>query len=114
VSGSITDARLFDHDPLTGVTEFYYYHPDTDGFTIESRQDVEPLLEQNQRLWNETERSTRYGEWTRIASLPAVIVMQLAEQHILRMDGSILDDKKYRAWLNDSANRLFRTRAGNV
>lgn len=111
----VRDPRLFDHDPLTGVTEFFLYDPETDGFTIQSQQDVEPFLEMNKRQYNNVGDYRRYtGEWHKIASLPATIVMQLAEKKILRADGSILDEPRYRAWLNDPDNRLFRTRPGRV
>lgn len=106
--------RLLDRDDFLGLTEWFTYDDDTDGFTIETVQDVEPLVELNKALWNSTEKHTRYGDLTRIASIPPVIVMELSKQGILRPDGSILDDKKYRDWLNDSANRCFRTRAGKV
>jgi transglutaminase-like putative cysteine protease len=114
VSGDVRDARFFDADPFAGTTEYFYFDPDTDGFTIETRQDVEPLLESNKRLWNASEKHTRYSEWTLIASIPPVIILQLAKQGILGAGGAILDDKRYRAWLNDPANLLFRTRAGKV
>lgn len=106
--------RLLDHDEYLGLTEWFTYNDETDGFTIETVQDVEPLLERNKALWNDTEKHTRYGELTRIASVPPVIVMELAKQGILRMDGSILDEPRYRAWLNDRDNLCFRTRAGKV
>lgn len=106
------DRRLFDHNPDTGLTEWFI--GTDEGFMIETVQDVKPFIEANKRSWNESEKHTKYGEWTRIASLPAVIVMELNKKGILRMDGSILDDKKYRDWLNDRDNLLFRTRAGKV
>lgn len=111
---SLSDPRFFDHNPDTGITEWFIGDDETGGFTIQSQQDVEPLLERNRALWNNTEKHSKYGEWTRIASIPAVVIMELNKKGILRMDGSILDDKKYRDWLNDRDNLLFRTRAGKV
>ena len=111
---SATERKLLDDGATSGLTEWYHYDPHTGGFAIETVQDVEPILEANRRVWNGTEKHTRYGEMTRIASLPNVIVMELAKQQILSPTGTILDDTKYRAWLNDPANRLFRTRAGKV
>lgn len=114
MSGNVKDARLFDDGSLTGVTEWYHYDDLSGGFTIQSTQDVEPLLELNKNLWNDSEKHSRYGEWSRVASIPAVIVMELAKQGILTAGGSILDAKRFRAWLNDRDNLLFRTRAGRV
>ena len=111
---ALVNRRLFDHDEFSGITEWYMYDDETDGFIIESVQDVEPLVELNKSLYNDTEKHTKYGEWTRIASIPPVIVMELAKQGILSPAGAILDDKRYRKWLNDSDNRCFRTRAGKV
>jgi hypothetical protein len=108
----VSDRRFFDHDEFSGLTEWFI--GTDEGFIIETTQDVEPLIEANKRLWNNTEKHTKYGEWTRIASTPFVILMELNKKGILRMDGSILDDKKYRDWLNDHENRHFRTRAGRV
>lgn len=115
MSSDVRDARLFDHDPLSGVTEFFLYDPETDGFTIQSQQDVEPFLELNKRQFNNVGDYQRYkGEWVKIASVPATVIMQLAQQGILRPDGSILDEPRYRAWLNDPSNIFFRTRPGRV
>lgn len=112
---SLSDPRLFDHDPLTGVTEYFVFDEDTGGFTIETQQDVEPLVEINKALYNDTGDYRRFGgELHRIASLPNVIVMELSKQGILTPAGRILDDKRFRRWLNDPDNRLFRTRPGRV
>lgn len=110
----MTDRRLFDVDKESGITEWFLYDDETGGFTIESQQDVEPLLEQNKRLWNDTEKHTPYGELRRVASIPNVTLMELARQGIVTPAGHVLDQKKFRAWLNDSDNKYFRTRAGKV
>lgn len=114
MSGNVADARLFDHDETTGITEYFHYDPDTDGFTIQTQQDVTSFIETNKALWNATEKHTRYGELTRIASTPNVVLMELSKQGIVSPTGTILDDTRYRAWLNDRDNLLFRTRPGRV
>lgn len=114
MSGNVADARLFDTDPLTGATEYFYFDPETDGFRIETRQDIEPFIERNRALWNGSEKHTRYSEMTRVASIPNVILMELSKQGIVSPTGTILDDARFRRWLNDRENLLFRTRAGKV
>lgn len=114
MAGDVRDPRLFDYDEFSGVTELFIYDPDTEGFTIQTQQDVEPLIERNKALWNEKEKHSRYGELAHIASIPPVILMDLAQKGILTVGGKILDDKRYRAFLNDSDNRCFRTRPGRV
>lgn len=108
----VRDARLFDHDPLFGHTEYFHFDPDTGGFTIETVQDVEPLLEVNKALANDA--PLRWGEWTHVASLPSVIVIELTKQGIMAGPGHIADPPRFKKWLNDRNNRLFRTRHGHV
>lgn len=104
--GDVRDARLFDVDAFNGTTEYFHYNPDDDSFVIQSQQDITPLLELNLALRNDAPE--RWGEWTRVASLPAVIVAQL------KKDGILDDPARLRKWLNDSDNRPFRTRGGVV
>lgn len=111
---SLAERRLLDDGKETGIVQWYHYDHDTKGFVIEDVQDVTALIEQNTRLWNATERHSKYGDLTRIASIPNVVVMELAKQGILSPGGNILDEPRYRRWLNDAENLKWRTRAGKV
>lgn len=106
------DTRLFDTDPLTGVVEYFHFDPDTEAFTIEARQDVSGILELNKALWNDA--PLRFGEFSHVASIPAVIMQQLAKDGIMSAGGQILDPDRFRRWLNDRDNLMFRTRPGKV
>lgn len=108
------ETRLFDRDEFTGITEYFIFDDTTGGFMIESQQDVEPLIELNKTQWNAQEKHTKYRELTRVASIPNVVMMELSKKGIVTPAGRILDDKKFRAWLNDRDNMLFRTRPGKV
>jgi len=44
--------RLFGHDPLTGVTE-YWHVTDKGEYVIEKIQDVTSIVEANKRQYNE-------------------------------------------------------------
>ena len=44
--------RVFDHDEEAGITEYFYYDDDTDGFVIETVQDVTGLIELNTAVAN--------------------------------------------------------------
>lgn len=110
----IESKRLFDYDPITGITEYFIYDDSTGGFAIEYQQDAEPLVEANKALWNTHEKHSKYGEWSRVASIPNVVVMELAKQKIMTPGGTILDDKKFRAFLNDRENQYLRTRPGRI
>lgn len=113
---SLLDRRLLEHDDATGMTEWYHFDVHTGGFTVETTQDTSLLLDSNLRQWNATEKHTRYGDGLggRVASIPNVVLMELSKQGIVTPAGAVLDEPKFRRWLNDSDNRLFRTRAGTV
>lgn len=104
---SVEDRRFFDHDPETGITEFFHYDEASDGFTMHTQQDVTGLLDINKYLSNE-DSGERYGDMTRVASIPLIIFAQL------KRDGVIDNPKRFKAWLNDPENRYFRTRGGRV
>jgi hypothetical protein len=105
---------LFDHDPATGMTEYFHYDEATGGFVIETRQDVGLIIELNKSRYNETEKHTPYGELDEVANFPLTIVMELAKQGIMTAGCRILDQKKYKQWLNDPANEMWRVRRGKV
>lgn len=109
---SITDRRVFDVNPTTGATEYFHYDPATDGFAIETVQDLTPLIETNKALTNDA--PLRWGEWSLAAQIPAVIVLELAKQGIMSAGGSILDETRMKHWLNDRDNRAWRARPGHV
>jgi hypothetical protein len=49
--------RLLDHDPLTGVTEYFHYDHVTKTSYVETVQDVTPILDDNNALRNDDEYS---------------------------------------------------------
>lgn len=67
--------RLFDHDPLTGVTTWY---EDTDtGFNLKYEQDSEDILELNkakQKMGREY--YAQDDEMWRVASIPVIVQMK--------------------------------------
>jgi hypothetical protein len=111
MSGSVEDARLFSHDPLTGITEYFTYDPETDGFTIETRQDVGAMLELAKQYHNDA--PLRWGEFTHVKYIPDVIMMELQKQGIVH-GYRIVDEPKFRAFLNERDTAAFRTRPGRV
>lgn len=103
----MSDSRILDIDPLTGAIERFHYDDMDDTFTIERVEDVSPLIEMNKYASNETPGNWRGGVH-RVASIPASVVQDLRQRGILQ------DPERLRAWLNDSDNRVFRTRPGRV
>lgn len=102
------NTKLFDRDAALGMTQYFHYDDDKDEFTIETRQDVNPLVELNKQKFNAIDERARWGELSQVASIP------LNVYYDLKAKGIIDDKKKFRAWLNDPDNRAFRTRPGQV
>jgi hypothetical protein len=73
---------LFDHNPDTGVTEYYDYDPLTDAVSITTSQDVSGFLDAMQAIRNAPEISQRgiKEEWWCYASVPEVVELALLKK----------------------------------
>lgn len=98
--------KLLDTDPLTGIRHVFNYDETTDEASITAEQDVSNVIESNKRMYNDA--NGKHGEWTRVASIPMVIYMDLKAKGILD------DQAAMKKWLNDPDNKYFRTRPGNI
>lgn len=96
--------RIFDTDPVTGITR-YWHMTDKGEFVIETEQRIE-VDESNTRARNSTDRRTKWGDMSRVASIP------LSVYYDLKRRGIADDPKAMKRWLNDADNRVFRTREG--
>lgn len=103
--------RLFDHDAVYGQTEFFHYDEATGNFAIETRQDVEPILDNNKRQQNDGDGFTPSRDMRKVGTIPLVVLQ-------LWKDTEGLDwmnknhAKAIRAKLNDSDWRWLRTAPG--
>ena len=97
--------RLFDKDPLTGITK-YWHVTDKGEYVVETKQDVSAIVERNKNEYKET--PNKYRDVNKVASLPLTVYYELKRQGIAD------DPKAMRKWLNDSDQRVFRTRAGTL
>lgn len=86
----------------------FHWDAATQSFTIETVHDHEDIVEANKFLHNESTDASWKGDTHRVASIPMAIWHDLKERGVLQ------DQEKMRAWLNDPANRFFRTRGGQV
>jgi hypothetical protein len=98
---------LFDADPITKTKRIFHYDHTDDSFTIETLQDVEEIAELNKASFNRADPRWK-GDFHRVASIPMPIFMQL------QMQGIADDPVAFKRWLNDSDQRVFRTRPGRV
>lgn len=107
--------RLFDHDPITGVTQYYHDDEKTGKWAIETVQDMEPFLELNKALQNQPDYSKNgiKREWWHVARIPVLV-----QQKWLSEDG--IDIYKKEHWprvkkkLNDPEWRYLRTGLGRL
>lgn len=98
--------RIFDTDPLTGITR--YWHVKSNGeYVIETVQELD-VDESNKRARNSTDKRTKWGDMSKVASIPLSVFYDLKRQ------GIVDDQKAFKKWLNDPDNRVFRTREGTV
>lgn len=84
------------------------------GLIIQTSQDVTDIVEQNKKEYNAD--NGRWGDdifSNKIASIPLTCIDELNKQGIMR-GFHVLDQKKFRAWLNHPDNRFFRTKKGTV
>ncbi len=92
-------------------------HSDGDGgIVIETRQDISDILEQNKKEYNSYDERARWSDnlfGNKVASIPMTVIDDLNKQGIMR-GFAVLDEKRFRAWLNERDNRVFRTRTGVV
>lgn len=110
--------RLLDVDPLTGAVETFYYDHETGRCMIDRRLDVEPLLELSKAQFNTFDERARWGaEPMHLVARVPMEVMEVFKQqtginpyHVMEPE----DERRFLAWLDDPAQRLFRTRPGSL
>ena len=90
-------------------------------YHFEDVQDVEPLIDMNRKESNLGNDALKFhGElgkhagMTKVASIPLVVVQQLAQKGIMNQAGGIKDKEAFKKWLNDTDNRFFKTYNGNI
>lgn len=100
--------RLFSQDPTTGVTKWFHYDDDTDMVRIETTQNVEGLVEASRESYNTYTSQSRWGDGDKVGNIPMSVYSKWCAE------GKLGDQATVRTWLNDPANRAFRTRPGRV
>ena len=97
-----------------GVKETSIGLNDKDEITIQNEQDVSALIEQNKKEYNNAE--TKWSDQlfgNKVASIPYTAIDHLNKQGIMQ-GFSVLDQKRFFAWLNDPKNLYFRTKPGTL
>jgi len=98
--------RFFDADPATGITRYWHFK-DNGEYVIETEQRLD-VDESNTRQRNMTDKRTAWGDVNKVASIP------LSVYYRLKREGIADDPAALKKWLNNSDNRVFRTREGTL
>lgn len=91
-------------------------HDTDNGLVIETRQDITGILEDNYEQRKLTDKHTRWGDDifdNKIASIPMTVFDELNKQGIMR-GFHVIDQKRFKQFLNDPVNKVFRTREGTI
>lgn len=97
--------RLFDHDPLSGITKYWHVRENGE-YVVETKQDMTKIIAANRRAHNDIDG--KFGDNAKVASIP------LSVYYELKRKGIADDPKAFKAWMNDSENSAFRTRGGTL
>lgn len=83
------------------------------GLILKTSQDVTDIVEKNKAEFNQSSVHDKWGDLTKIASIPLTVIDTLNAKGIMR-GFAVINEKEFRKFLNDPDNRFFRTRAGRV
>lgn len=101
--------KKLDYDPLTKTEQTFHYDHDKKEFTVQSEQNVEGILRDTKRSFNESKRSDRHGDLAQVGKIPMNVYSQMARENKSNPEGLQKDLRKF---MNDPDYRKFRTRPG--
>ncbi|CAB4126393.1 hypothetical protein UFOVP89_37 [uncultured Caudovirales phage] len=91
-----------------------FHDVDDGGVVIAREQNVSALIDANKEEYN-----TADSKWNdnalenRVARIPMAVFEDLQKQGITR-GFTVIDMPRFKAWLNNPDNRVFRTKAGRI
>lgn len=85
-----------------------------DKLHIAHEQDVSEILSQNRAHANARDKHAKWNDFERVASIPAVVVMEWMKEGINVMAPSADDKKRIKAKLNSPEYAYLRTRGGRL
>jgi argonaute-like protein implicated in RNA metabolism and viral defense len=101
--------RLFSSDPESGITRWWNDDDESDKVVMHTQQDITHIVEANKAAYAMYDGpKDKWGDWTRVASIPLSMYMKL------KAEGKLHDSKYISRMLNDSENRHLRTRPGKL
>lgn len=95
-------------DEFIGTEILYHTDPHTGEAVIEKRTNIEPILADNYELRRDETPHGKDGLGRLEARVPPIIYWDLVKKGITR------NQRELKRWLNDPANKVFRTSTGRV
>jgi len=90
-----------------------------DKLIVSHKQDITAIIEDNKRQYNQSTSRTGFNgnkvtsPENKVASIPLVVFAELEKQGITR-GFNVIDMKRFKEFLNNPDNQVFRTRQGQV
>lgn len=115
-------SRLLSTEYVGGRVENWYLHTGDDGkdrITVETVQDVEPILDQNKREFAAASDHFGKGTFHKVATIPSTVIEEICRIKQIPF-GELIQgqsDQAQHIWkhlLNDPEFLYFRTRPGRV
>lgn len=91
-----------------------FHDQDDGGIVIAKEQNISALIDANKEEYN-----TADSKWNdnalenRVARIPMAVFEDLQKQGITR-GFTVIDMPRFKAWLNNPDNKVFRTKAGRI
>lgn len=107
--------RILDYDPITAITTYFDYIPESDKTVISREQDVSTILDINKALTNEPEawRKGVKDSWAQYAKIPMIVLEKWMTEHGVDAFKKENWEKNGPVWklLNDPQYRYLKTTA---
>lgn len=90
-----------------------------DQLVIAQSQNITDIIESNKKEYAQSvstkdwDGENAFGAKNKVASIPLVVFAELEKQGITR-GFNVIDMPRFKAWLNNPDNQVFRTRQGRV
>ena len=108
----MSEPLLLNHDPETGITDYFHVLEDGKEWAVESRQDVTKLVAVNQAMQHAD--TGRWGDGRCVASIPLTVLEELHRKGMIDGMLNVKDNKDFARWLNLAENKRFRWKLGRV
>ena len=99
---------------MSDLTPHIIHDEMEDKLHVAHTQNIKPIIEQNIRDANETDKHAKWGDTARVASIRAVVVMEWMKEGINMMAPTYEDQQKIKKKLNSPEWAHLRTRGGRL